>query len=149
MADSLLKQIQSQMIAAMRAKDATTLEALRFLTSIIKNAQIDKHGQLTDQEITNIIRKQVKKQQEEISFLEKANRTQRAQQEKQKLEVLINFLPPGLDDDQVKSKILQAIPADQLKSQTIGQLMGRLVKVFQGQIPNDQLARVLKSLKNS
>ncbi len=149
MTTSLFNEIQSQMVTALKAKDQLTLDTLRFLISAIKNAQIDKQAPLTDQEIITLIRQQIKKQQEEIEYFKKANRPHQVQVQQQKVAILQKFLPPSLTDDQVKTKILQLIDFETIKTQPFGQLMGQLVKSFKGQIPNQQIARVLKSIKNN
>ena len=149
MTTSLFDKIQSQMITALKTKDKLTLDTLRFLISAIKNAQIDKQSPLTDQEIITLIRQQIKKQQEEIDYFEKANRHQEVQKQRQKIAILQKFLPPPLTDDQVKQKILQTVSPQTIQTTPFGQLMGQLIKSFQGQVPNQQIARVLKTLKNS
>ncbi len=145
---SLYQQLQKDLIQALRANDQRSKEALRFLLAAIKNKQIDKQSDLTDQEVIGIIRKQIKKETEELEFNRQAGRKSQAKDGLAKIELLKNYLPVELGDEKVKEKILQALKSQDLSPKNFGPLMGRLVKDLGQEIPNSQLARVLKQVLN-
>ncbi len=145
---AILKKLQTDLITALKSGNQTEKGVLRFLLAAIKNAQIEKQGELSDQEVLQIIRKQIKKEEEELEFNQKAGRPEVVEEIKVKIDILKKYLPPQLSKEEIKKKVLSLVPADQLSPQNFGQLMGRLVKEFSGQVDNSQLAQVLKELIN-
>ena len=69
---ALRKKIQDEMKAAMRAQEKLKLEALRYLWSLIKNAEIDVKKELGDKEIEAIVKSEVKKRREAIEEIKLA-----------------------------------------------------------------------------
>jgi len=143
----LIDQIRAALTQAIRDRDQVTSDALRLLMARIKNQQIDKGQPLSEAEVIKLIRKQVKKQQEEIDFLRQANRPDRLATEQAKLKVLERFLPPEMTNQQIKAAILSVVPQDKLETTPFGPLMGQLVKQLGDKIPSDRLAQVLRQLK--
>src|SRR6266478_9081629 len=83
---SLLQRIDSDLKAAMRARDTTKLSVLRMLKSALKYAAIAKSGteaELSDAEAAQVIRKQVKQRQDSIDSFEKGGRPELASKEKE------------------------------------------------------------------
>ncbi len=145
---TLLKKLQTNLITALKSGNQTEKGVLRFLLAAIKNAQIEKQTDLTDQEVLQIIRKQIKKEEEELEFNLQARRLEAIEKIKVKISILQKYLPPQLSKEDIQKKILSLIPIDQFSPQNFGQLMGRLVKELSGQVDNSQLAQVLKELIN-
>ncbi len=107
---NLSQQLTDDMKTAMREQDKATLGTIRMLKSSIKNAAIEKGGAdavLTDAEISNVIRKEVKKRQDSIEQYEKAGRTELAETEKIEIEILQRYLPAQLSE----AEILKAVDA--------------------------------------
>src|SRR6267143_2321313 len=106
---TLQEHIDSDLKAAMRAKDAVRLGVLRMLKSALKYSAIEKAGaesQLDDAEAAQVIRKQVKQRQDSIESFEKGGRPELAAKEKDELVILSAYLPQGLDADEL-TKIVQ------------------------------------------
>ena len=77
--------------AAMRAQDRVRLDALRYLLSLVKNAEIDKHEELNDEEITKLIQSEIKKREKAIEMISKAKREDLVVEEKAKVKVLLSL----------------------------------------------------------
>ena len=100
------------MKTAMREKDKVTLGTIRMLKSSIKNVAIEKGGadaELNDAEISNVIRKEVKKRQDSIEQYEKADRPELAEKEKAEIGVLQNYLPAPLSEEEIAKAVDEAI----------------------------------------
>jgi hypothetical protein len=95
------------MKAAMRAKDAARLSAIRLLLSGIKQREVDERKELDDAEVTSVLEKMIKQRRESIAQYEKAARNDLAEAEKFELELLSGYLPKQLGD----AELAQAVDA--------------------------------------
>ena len=84
--------IQQNMVAAMKAQAKERLEALRYLWSLIRNAEIDAKGNLADEQVMKVIQTEVKKRKEAIEQMKQGGRDELASEEEVKLKVLIKKL---------------------------------------------------------
>jgi uncharacterized protein YqeY len=97
------------MKAAMRAKDATRLSAIRLLLAGIKQREVDERKELTDAEVVSVIDKMIKQRRESIAQFEKGARTDLAEAEKLEVEVLSAYLPKQMSDAEVSQAIDAAV----------------------------------------
>ena len=97
------------MKAAMRAKDAARLSAIRLLLSGIKQREVDERKELNDADVTSVIEKMIKQRRESIAQYEKASRQDLADAEKFELGVLSGYLPRQMGDAEVQQEIQKAI----------------------------------------
>ena len=93
----------------MKNKEILKKSALNYLIAQIKNKKIELQRDPNDEEIISLIKKEVKSLNEAISFLEKANKPEELQEEKEKKLVLEDYLPATLNEEQTKSLIESAI----------------------------------------
>jgi gatB/yqey family protein len=93
----------------MKDKETLKKSALNYLIAQIKNKKIELQRDPNDEEIIALIKKEVKSLNEAISFLEKANKAEELQEEKEKKLILENYLPATLNEEQTKSLIESAI----------------------------------------
>jgi len=97
------------MKAAMRAKDAARLSAIRLLLSGIKQREVDERKELGDAEVTAVIEKMIKQRRESIVQYEKAARQDLADAEKFELGVLSGYLPQQMGDAEVEQEVRKAL----------------------------------------
>ena len=105
----MFNKIQNDYIQAMKNKETLKKSALNYLIAQIKNKKIELQRDPNDEEIISIIKKEVKSLNEAISFLEKANKPEELQEEKEKKLILEHYLPANLNEEQTKSLIESAI----------------------------------------
>lgn len=105
----MFEKIQKDYIWAMKNKEILKKSALNYLIAQIKNKKIELQRDPNDEEIVALIKKEVKSLNEAISFLEKANKPEELQEEKEKKLILENYLPATLNEEQTKSLIESAI----------------------------------------
>ena len=128
------QRIDTELMEAMRAKDAAKLGVLRMLKSAMKYAAIEKsgaEGELDDTEATQVIRKQVKQRQDSIESFEKGGRAELAEKEKAELEILNGYLPRAMEADEL-AKIVQETIAE--VGATSKAQMGAVMKALQAKI---------------
>ncbi len=144
---SLLDQIKQDYKQAFKAKDTVKKDILNYLISQIKNKQIDLWHQPSDEDIIKIIKKEIKSRQESISFLEKSGKVEEAEIEKKKINILKQYLPEMLSEDQLKKiveeKIKELNISDLRKERW--KLIWAIMKQYWPQVDGKLLNQVIQS----
>ena len=97
------------MKAAMRARDAARLSAIRLLLAALKQREVDERIVLTDADVLSVIEKMLKQRRESIVQFEKAARTDLAEAEKFEVGVLSAYLPQQLGEAEIQKEIQSVI----------------------------------------
>ena len=106
---TLKERISEDMKAAMRARDAARLSAVRLLLAAMKQKEVDERVELADADVLGIIEKMVKQRRESIAQYEKAARQDLADQEKFEIGVLSAYLPQQMSQAEVEQAIAAAL----------------------------------------
>ena len=128
---SLKQQISEDMKAAMRAKDAARLSAIRLLMAAIKQREVDERIELIDADVLAIIDKMMKQRRDSFSQFEAAGRNDLADVEKFEMGVLLGYMPQQLSTAEIDSAIEQAISVSGAAS---AQDMGKVMAVLKPQL---------------
>lgn len=124
----LKQRITEAMKAAMRARDKARLGTVRLALAEIKKVEIDERIDLDDSRITSILDKMVKQRRDSIKQFETAGRTDLVAQEQLEINVIKEFLPEALSEEELDTIIKAALEKSGASSmQDMGNLMG-LVK---------------------
>ncbi len=106
---TLKERIGEDMKAAMRARDAARLSAIRLLLAAVKQREVDGRAELGDAEVVGIVEKLIKQRRESIQQYEAAGRNDLADAEKFELGVLQAYLPQQMGEAEVAAAIEAAI----------------------------------------
>jgi uncharacterized protein YqeY len=106
---TLKERVTDDMKAAMRAKDAARLSAVRLLLAAMKQKEVDERVELADVDVLSIIEKMLKQRRESIAQYEKAARQDLADQEKFEIGVLSAYLPQQMSQAEVEQAIAAAV----------------------------------------
>jgi len=106
---SILEKINSDLVVAMKAKESGRVTALRGLKSAIKYREIEKHAELTDEDVIAVVSSTAKKHRDSIEQYEKAGRDDLVQQEKGELEIALCYLPKQLERAEVEGLVDEVI----------------------------------------
>jgi len=131
---TLSQRVDEDVKQAMRAKDATKLGALRMLKAALKYAAIAKSGSeaaLTDAEVAQVVRKQVKQRQDSIESFEKGGRPELVAKEKEELSILNAYLPQAMGTDELAKIVRETIT--EIGATSKGQ-MGAVMKALQAKV---------------
>jgi hypothetical protein len=140
----LMEKIAADMKEAMRAKDAARLSTLRLLKSAVEYHKIEKkQEQLTDADITAIIKKQIKQRQDSIESFEKGGRADLVEKEKAELVVLKSYLPEELSAAQVEEVVKATIAEVGATTKTD---MGKVMKAVQAKLAGRADNRLVSQL---
>jgi len=137
---SLQERLQSAMRDSMRARDEHRTQTLRMALAAAQNQRIARRRDLTDDEVVEVLTKQVKQRRESIAMYRDAGREDRAGTEEAEAAILAEFLPEQLTEAEIEELARAAVaetgastPADmgrvmgRLSPQTKGRADGRLV----------------------
>lgn len=143
----LLDDLKSQLPVAMKAHDAVTVDTLRFLLAAIRNVAIAKYGldgesKITDADVLDVVKKQVKTHNESIEAFTKADRMELADKEKAQLTVLEKYVPKQMSDEDIRS----ALAPVAAQGGDFGPLMGRAMAAVKGQADGARVSAILKQL---
>ena len=106
----LSDRINEDLKTAMKARDAVRLSTLRMLKAAVSNAAIQRQKQtLEDGEILEVIQKLLKQHQESAEAFTKGGRNELAEKEKREAGILTAYLPPAMDQAELKGIIQAAI----------------------------------------
>lgn len=106
----LADTISRDYIQAMKQKDSVKVSTLSFLRAQLKNVQIDlKIDGLTDEQVQEVIKKQVKQRRDSIAQYEKGGRPELAEKETQEMNILLAYLPAQLGEEQLRPVVREAM----------------------------------------
>lgn len=149
MADSSLKsQIADAQKAAMRARDKERLATIRLMMSAFKQVEVDERIEIDDTRALAILDKLVKQRRESIKQYEDAGRDDLAAKEKAEIEIIQDFMPVALTEDEIDAIVSRAIEdtgatsmkdMSQVMNQVRPQLTGRADMGLVSQLVKKQL----------
>jgi uncharacterized protein YqeY len=124
---SLKSRITDDMKAAMKAKEAQRLSAIRLLLAAIKQREIDERKDLSDGDIASVIEKMIKQRRDSISQFQAANRQDLVAGETFELNLLSGYLPQQLTDAEIAAEVSAAMAQTGAKGVAdMGKVMGVL-----------------------
>jgi uncharacterized protein len=134
------------MKAAMRAKDAARLSAVRLILAAIKQKEVDERIELGDAEVISVLEKMIKQRRESIAQYEKAARTDLVEAEKFELGVLSAYLPQQLGDTEIQKEIQAAVTESGASGiKDMGKVMALLKARLAGRADMGRVSTLVKS----
>lgn len=106
---SLKDTIIADLTAAMKAKDADRLSVLRMVKASLMNRQIEKGGELTDDEITKALQSMVKQRRDSVEGYEKGGRADLAAREAAEISVIEAYLPQAATSAEIEAAVEKAV----------------------------------------
>ena len=150
---SLKQQIDGKLKEALKAKDKNTYPTLRLVVSAIKDAEIAGRSkgqkEVTDSEITSILKKMIKQRNESCEVYKKAERKELLKSETREIEVISTFLPEQLSEEETKKicqETVKAVGATSMKD--MGKVIGTLKAKYADTIDFSKVSSLIKELLN-
>ena len=125
---SLKQQIISDLTASMKAQDAARTSTLRMVKAAIMNREIEKMGELDDEELAKLLRSLVKQRRDSVEQYEKGGRQELADKEKSEIAVIETYLPQAASREEIETAVAAAISETGATSMKD---MGRVMKATQ------------------
>ena len=144
---SKIDELRSAMMAAMKAKDKERKDALSALLTALKNKAIDKRADLTEEEETQVILKEIKQLKETIEMTP-ADRTDILTECNSRLAVLEEYAPKMMDEAEIKavvSEVLTSLGLDAPTAKEKGKIMKELMPKVKGKADGKLVSEVVAS----
>lgn len=143
----LKAQLLQDMKEAMRSKDKVRLSTIRMINSLIKNAEIEKRGELTDDEIIQLLMKYAKQRKEAIEMYEKGGRQDLVEKEKAELAVVESYLPKQMSEEEIRELVKEAIEATGASSpKDIGKVMQHVMPKVKGRADGSVVNKIVREM---
>src|SRR3989338_7659031 len=144
---TLAETISQNMKVSMKAKDNATLSTLRLLLSAIKNKQIDVGHVLSDSEIQDVVKTQVKQLKDAVESFTQGGREDMAQSSAAEIQVLEQFLPAPMSEEELTQILKSVVEASGAQSKTdIGKVMGPAMQAVAGRADGSRVKTIVQSL---
>ena len=143
-----IDEIRSAMVAAMKAKDKDTKETLSSLLAALKNKAIDKRADLTEEEETQVILKEIKQTKETLEMTP-ADRTDIIEECNKRIAVLEKYAPQMMGEEEIKaviSNVLSALGIEAPTAKDKGRIMKDLMPQVKGKADGKLVNEILMSM---
>ncbi len=145
---SILEQIDSELITAMKAKDEMKTSLFRGVKAAIKNKEIETQKPLDDNGILEVLAKEAKKRKESAIAFEQGGRADLADKEKAELAIIEKFLPAQLGEDEIRKVTQETITAMSATLADMGKVIGAVVSKLKGQADGSIVSKIVKEELN-
>ena len=143
---SLKAKITEDMKAAMRAKDAPRLSAIRLLLAAMKQREVDERIELSNADILGIIEKMLKQRRDSVTQYEAGGRQDLADVEKFEIGVLSGYMPQQLSEAEIAGEVAAAVAAAGAKGmQDMGKVMAVLKPKLAGRADMARVSSLVKA----
>jgi hypothetical protein len=141
----LKDQLRTDLTAAIKARDEIRSSTLRMVLTAITNAEVagKQARELTDEDVLGVLMSEGKKRREAAEAFADAGRTEQAAKERAELEVLGDYLPEQLSDEEVAALVTEAIDATGAREEgmrAMGKVMGALQPKVKGRADGGAVA---------
>ncbi len=143
---SLKERITSDLTAAMKSKEAARLSTLRMVKAAVQNREIEKGGELSDEELTRALQSLVKQRRDSVEQYEKAGRAELAEKERAEIAVIEEYLPRAASREEVErvvAEVVAEVGATSMKE------MGAVMKAAQARLGGSADGRTLSEVVKS
>ncbi len=146
----LKQRLTDEMKAAMKGGDKKRLGVIRLVLSAIKQIEVDERIELDDDRIIAVLDKMTKQRRESASQYKDAGRDDLLEQEIYEIEILKDYLPSALSDEEIESMINDAISSTGASSiKDMGKVMGQLKPKMQGRADMGSVSGKIKARLNA
>ncbi len=146
----LREQIVEAQKKAMKEKDAEKLSILRVLWAAIKNEEIDRHQELTDEQIQEVVARQVKQLKDALTDFEKGGRSDLVDKTNGEISVLVSYLPEQMSDTDLE-KLIKNILTDNniVDAKDAGRAMSVVMPAVKGKADGSKVRNIVNQILNA
>ena len=137
--------IEEAVKISMKNRDKETTSALRMAISELKKEEIDKQIELEDEQVIQILQRMIKQRKDSYSQFSNAGRNELAEKEQKEIDILSEFLPEQLSEEELSSMVLEVIKETGAEGpQDMGKVMGSLKQRIQGNADMGLVSKIVK-----
>ena len=130
---------------ALKTGDKQRRLVLGMVMAAVKNKEIEKQSELSDEEIVAVITSEVKKRRDAVAQYEKGGRPELAEQEKQEMDILMGYMPEQMPEEQIREEVKRAIAETGAKDiKEMGKVLQVLMPKVKGKADGQLVSRIVK-----
>ncbi|HUF12432.1 MAG TPA: GatB/YqeY domain-containing protein [Longimicrobiales bacterium] len=137
----LSTDIRSDLNAARRERNKLRTTVLTTMLSEIRNREIEVRHELTDEEVVEVVNRQIKRRREAAEQMRSGGRAELAEKEEQEAEILATYLPPQLGVEEARAIVREAIAAG---ANNVGAVMGAVMPKLKGRFDGRETNRIVR-----
>lgn len=142
----LRDRIGDDMREAMKARDRLRVGALRMLMAAVKNTEVEKLHQLSDDEVLEVVAREAKRRRESIEAFEQGGRRDLVDKEAAELAVLEGYLPARLTEEEISLLVEEAIAETGASTpKQMGEVMKALMPKIRGRADGAEVSALVKA----
>lgn len=142
-----LQTVQDDLKSALKAGEKERVGTLRLLLSSIKNEQIARRAEIDEPGFLKLVRKAIKQRKDSAEQYTKGEREELAAKEMREAEILAVYLPPEVDEEQIRAALREFIAAEGLSGPSaIGPIMKEMLSRFAGQADGGTVNRLAREI---
>jgi hypothetical protein len=142
---TLIARIEVELKDAMKERDDTRRDALRLILNSLRSAEKELQRPLSDDEELQVLQRERKRRIEAIEAYEAAGRDEQAEKEEDELEVLEEFMPEPLSDDELESIVDDAIAENGATSmRDLGRVMADVMPQVAGRADGSAVSQLVR-----
>jgi uncharacterized protein len=144
----LQQKFHEDLKQAMKQKDELRVSVLRMLIAAIRNKEISlikKEEGLSDDEVLQVVRGEVKRRKEASAEFDKGGRVEMAEKEKAEAKILARYLPTELSDEELQSAVISVIKQVGAVSESdFGLVMKTLIPTLKGRVSGERVSHAVR-----
>jgi uncharacterized protein YqeY len=142
---SLIGELEDEVKEAMKARDGERRDALRLILSSLKSAEKDLQRELTEDEELQVLQRERKKRLEAMEAFRDAGRDEQADHEEFELDILEEFMPEPLSEDEVERIVDDAIAENGATSlRDLGRVMADVMPQIAGRADGSTVSQIVR-----
>lgn len=142
----MIEKLDKDMVEAMKAQNKFRLTVIRMVKGALKQEQIDHKKEINDELLIDVVNKQIKMRKDSITEFEKGNRTDLIEKTQQEIDILLEYLPEQLSQEEVE-KIINDI-FDEIKPEgmkDMGKVMGVAQIELKGKADMKEVSTIIRN----
>lgn len=147
----LQERLEAEMREALKGRQDLKLSVLRLAKAAVKNDEIERRRVLTDEEIVEVLSKEVKKRKEAIEGFSKGNRMDLVQKEEAEMAILLQYLPAQMGEEEIRGlarSVIEEIGGQAEGASSpgslLGKVMGKIMPMVKGKADGKQVNEIVR-----
>ncbi|WP_058301887.1 GatB/YqeY domain-containing protein [Gorillibacterium timonense] len=142
---TLNEQLNEDMKQAMKSQDKFKLSVIRMVRSAIKNIEIDQRKTLDDNEVLDILNREIKQRRDALQEFQKAGRDDLAEAAQAEIAVIAKYLPQQLTEEEIQAIVRQTIQETGASSKAeMGKVMSALMPKVKGRADGKLVNKIVQ-----
>lgn len=146
---SLKETLMQDLKTAMKNKDKRTKDTITMVRAAIKQKEVDDHVELNDDDVIQIIAKEIKERRGSIEEFQKAGRDDLIESTKVEIDVLLNYMPEQLSEEELEAMIRKVMEENNItEKKQMGLLMKSIMPKVQGRADGKAVNAIVNRILN-